>query len=60
MQLLDQTNYLQMVLVLDDQTETNLLSRYHNIIEVRALDKRYAAKMLKSLDKSDEIYELSK
>jgi len=51
MQLLDQTDYLHMLLILDDGDEIKKIpDTYYNMVEIKPLKPHYAAKMLKAFD----------
>ena len=58
MKLIDQTNFLKILLLIDKECNTALINRCNNVLEIKSLSKFYAAKMLKAFDKYDEINEL--
>jgi len=58
MKLIDQTTFLKLVLLMEKETDTTLLNRCNNMLEIKCLPKYYAAKMLKAFDKYEEINEL--
>ena len=60
MKLIDQTTFLKLVCLVEKQTDTALLNRCNNVLEIKCLPRYYAAKMLKAFDKYEEINELQK
>jgi len=47
---------LQLILILDDDTNTNFINASKNIIKIKPLNKYDGARMLKCLDKEEEIF----
>ena len=57
MQLLDQTEYLHILLILHDGDEIKRIpDTYYNTVEIKPLNRHYAAKMLKAFDHQDDIF----
>lgn len=54
--LLDRTDYLQMVVISDNTNEIRMPQRYSNFVKVETLPKYFAAKMLKAFDVRDEVF----